>query len=81
MKKMVTDDGLYDDDEVIIILKLVLTIREAYSIASKLQRLQEDNLVPIVDELVSKLEKKLIEEKSSKTRSVIYTCRYSSGYF
>lgn len=74
MKKMVTDDGLYDDDEVIIILKLVLTIREAYSIASKLQRLQEDNLVPIVDELVSKLEKKLVEEKLRGLRQRLLDC-------
>jgi len=58
------DDGSDDDDdEVIIMPEPVLTIREAYSIASKLQRLQEDDLVPIVDELISKIEKKLVEEK------------------
>ena len=41
----------------------VLTIREAYSIASKLHRLQDDNLTPLVDELISEMEKKLVEEK------------------
>ena len=46
-----SDNDGSDDDEVIIIPKPILTIREAYSIASKLQWLQEDDLVPIADEL------------------------------
>ena len=52
-----------DDDKVIIMSESVLTIRKAYSIASKLQWLQENDLASIVDKLVSKLEKKLVEEK------------------
>jgi len=55
-------DSNDDDDEVIIIPEPILTIREAYSIASKLQKLQEDDLVPIVDELVSKLRENLLKK-------------------
>ena len=60
MKDCDDDDN---DDDVISIPEPVLTIREAYSIASKLQRLQEDDLTPLVDKLISEMEKKLVEEK------------------
>ena len=56
------DDGTDDDDDDDVII-LVLTIREAYPIALSLQRLQEDELTPMVDDLVSKMEKKLVQEK------------------
>ena len=56
-----TDEA--DDDDIILIPEPVLTIREAYSIASKLQRLQDDDLTPLVDKLISEMEKKLVEEK------------------
>jgi len=52
-----------DDDEVIIIPEPVLTIREAYSIASKLQNLVRRWLGTNSWSLVSKIEKKLVEEK------------------
>ena len=50
-----TDEA--DDDDIILMPEPLLTIREAYSIASKLQRLQDDNLTPLVDELISEMEK------------------------
>ena len=53
------DDGTDDDDDAISIHELVLTIIEAYSIASKLQRLQEDDLTPLVDKLIVKWRKNL----------------------
>jgi len=47
---------------IMIMPEPVLTLREAYS---KLQRLQEDDLV---DELVSKIEKKIVEKKLRELR-------------
>ena len=41
----------YVDDDVIILPEPVLTIREAYPIALSLQRLQEDELTPIGEDL------------------------------
>jgi len=59
-----------DDDDVIVMPEPVLTMREAYSIASRLQRVQDDDLAPIVDELVSKMEKKLVQEKLQGLKQV-----------
>jgi len=53
------DDGTDDNDDVII---PVLNISEAYSTVLSFQRLQEDELTPItIDDLVSKIEKKLVK--------------------